>query len=310
MIQFHIYCDGSYRDRKSGFGIKILNPKVPNIFILAFGSHGAGDSYEGELIAIEKALLLIRNHISSWLNDKEYEIQIMSDCKTIVDVFKTGAYKKINKSFNKINDLSHIKKNKVKLFEIIKTVSTFPDGSISFKCKKKKNMNIKTAHRFARFALNNSYIFDNEFCFCQQDEMKKVLNLVTPVKNVNEIDVNIIKNLLEAETETDSKVVEDGSTEVDEKVSSMLVPVNKIFITENDHLDCISINLNGLLRKVSETGEVINPIFVKKVQGKDSNYRLVSGAAFLFTARILGLEKIPAIQTELTLEEFKTAYKI
>ncbi|MDS0526183.1 hypothetical protein NNC19_10870 [Clostridium sp. SHJSY1] len=302
-MEWKIYCDGSYRNGKSGFGVKIFNSKTPNIAIIAFGSQVAEDSYEGELIAIEKSINIFLEYVMPWCENEEYKIKIYSDCKSAIDILQEGTYKKIYRNLRQIKNIADIKRSSMKLIELIRILDTTKKGSISFKKAQSNEISLKTVDKFARFALNYRHFFKDQIYFCEQSEMKEVLKLLMPLKIIDEIDEDIIKKIIESEKE--NNVMET----INENIS-FSIPINRILVTEKHHLDCVSVELNGLLGKISEEGKISNPIFVREIPNRSGYYSLVRGASFLFCAKIMGIENIHAILTDLTTEEFMNVYKL
>jgi len=296
MDMYNIYCDGSFRDGKSGFGIRIINGDNILNSVIFFGAEVAIDSYDSEIAAIKKSLIIFKEHILCWLSGKEFKVKIHSDLLGAVNELKTGDYKKYYNNDNLVS----IKKNKLKLFELIKIIESFPEGSISFKKSKRNNQNLRMAHKSAKYALKNNHIFEDECYFLEKRQIKSDFNLITTYNSVNEIDVEVIKKLIQFETVSVNK----------DYKNNILIPVDRILVTEKVHLDCMSFEFNGQLRKLAEVGEISNPIFIREIEGKIGYYSLVGGAAYLFSSKILGIKEIPTIITELTSEEFVKAYSL
>lgn len=56
------------------------------------------------------------------------------------------------------------------------------------------------------------------------------------------------------------------------------------------------------LKEIKNTGEISTPVAVRPIE--NGKYSLVSGVSRYYAARILGIERIPAIITDMGHDEF------
>lgn len=73
------------------------------------------------------------------------------------------------------------------------------------------------------------------------------------------------------------------------------VPVNDVYLVERTHLITKSIDFQGMLKLVSETGILTAPIAVKPLDDRPGKYGLVMGMKTLMIAKLLNFEKVKAV---------------
>ncbi|NSW90040.1 MAG: ParB N-terminal domain-containing protein [Firmicutes bacterium] len=110
-------------------------------------------------------------------------------------------------------------------------------------------------------------------------------NLLTGAKSKDEIKIKNIKwYMLEEVTE---------------------INVKDIILTEDIHLNVQNFIFSINLKEIAKTMEITTPIAVRPLEG--GKYSLVIGAARYFAAKILDIEKIPAVITDMSHDEFMGA---
>lgn len=76
-----------------------------------------------------------------------------------------------------------------------------------------------------------------------------------------------------------------------------------IILTEDVHLKCKKLNLQGNMQKFAKNMTIDKPIAIKRID--NNKYALVMGLTRLIMAKTLGIPAIPCILTELNFNEFK-----
>jgi len=80
------------------------------------------------------------------------------------------------------------------------------------------------------------------------------------------------------------------------------INVKDIILTEDIHLNVQNFTFSLNLKEILSSGKIDIPIAVKPVDS--GKYTLISGAARYFAAKILDIEKIPAVVTDMSRDEF------
>ncbi|HHV95208.1 MAG TPA: ParB N-terminal domain-containing protein [Clostridiaceae bacterium] len=83
------------------------------------------------------------------------------------------------------------------------------------------------------------------------------------------------------------------------------INVKDIVLTEDIHLNVQNFTFGINLKEILSNGSIKIPVAVRPIEG--GKYSLVTGAARYFAAKILDIEKIPAVITDMSREEFVEA---
>lgn len=315
MDKVTIYTDGSYINiGKKCAGIAFLYMFSDfQIQTIGYSSVSVYNSTESEILAIIYALkYLISSNI-------EYDfIEIRCDNIGIVDFFRKKVYIEYrNKGWKKANGKPINRCTKI-LHELTSIFISFPEGRVVFIKADKSDKGNKIAHRFARIASN------------LVASTKNSLYIKKRAINNDEFSSSQVIDFLKIEQEasftiltSDAKVWETAycpKMEKEEKLNRMvkwlelinqdIVSINtaNIILTEDVHLKCKKLNLQGNIQKCARSMMIDKPIAVKELG--ENKYTLVMGLTRLIIAKTLGIPTIPCIVTELNFNEFMKKYNI
>ncbi|MBK5240556.1 hypothetical protein [Clostridium sp.] len=312
MAKFIIYTDGNYRNNKGGFGVKIINTEDDKGSIILYGKSKSNGSYQSEVAAVSEGLNFFNEKIIPVLNGQEYFIELRIDLLSIIKIFNCHGYKKIKKRFSNSERIPKINENQSVTLKLINLFDTFAKGCVRFKKVNKKDINNVIVDKFAAFAIKSEPIESYERHILMQEHVEEALSVVEMSElsnfHINEelIDKSI-KNIIES-----SKLIEKQDTLIklyaDNKVNTIMVPVNKIIVTESIHLNCKTMAYNGGLKKIAKTGNISRPVVVRDIG--NGYYSLICGALALFSAKIVSLDEIPVLITTLNIGDFREKYSL
>jgi len=302
----YIYTDGSYLDEsnKCGYCFLYFQHGLENELTFVFGKCNAVASTESELIAIIKALEYFKN-LSGQKENTKYVIGIDE-----LNIFKFIT-KKIYREFEingwNYSDGKPRKKNAKLWRRLLDLYMMFPEGTLKLKkVESKKDKYNRQSDRIARFILNKE--LEDEECSYIVNNVGDYKSIISYEINPSKIIINEFGVTLGKEIQLNvNKKIDWDSLSNDSNIQCLAV--DDIYLTEELHLKCQSINFNGILYKMRKGTLDIKPIAVRKIDNSNKYY-LVAGIIRYFSCKILGINTIYVIETSLDNKGFLKKYGI
>jgi ribonuclease HI len=306
------YTDASFKNGFCRYAFKYHMPQMEAVTTFIYGNCDASSSLEAELIAVTKALEYIIQYLGN-LGDARFYINV--DEGSIVDFITRKVYIRWNLYGWKVGEGKFRRKHIELWHKLMCLYQSFPKKRVFFtKVKSKVNRGNKIVHSIANFVTSHTPLPNLEGYIICDSTLKSLLDS-SAIPSTICIDEYKIKED-EKPWNNSNVLMSEGEKNrgnfhwlysTNDKVENL--PIADILITEREHLQCKKIDFNGMLERVNKANEVSVPIAVRKIEGTDK-YSLVMGVTRLFSAKILGIEYIPAIVTDLKHEEFKLQHSI
>ena len=281
-----VYTDGSYTEGKGGWAFHISSSKKGTNWTLGYGSYASKGSAQTEINACIEAL----NYLP-YIDDEKYnDIEVIEIRSDFIDLIK------IINNYNKVK-LENILKagsysNYVnELLELIKVIRMLPVELQAVKVNKKDN-GLLMVHRKAKYSLQE-LPNDNEHFYLETSENEEKQFLKKKSIIFNEL----------------KEIMESGKQKWFDYINAEItnLPVDRIFIEENIHLESQKIRFGGNLKQFKVNGTIDQPIAVRKNGDK---YILIAGMSRLCAAKLLGFDTIPAVVQDISHTEFLLKYVI
>lgn len=275
-----VYVDGSYRNKKGGWGyLYYFNNNFTNQ-VIGSGACILKDNNQAEIVACIKALenIEIDRNI-----DVDY-IEVRSDYLEMVKVMNQVTqfyYTSLSDIENKLG-----RQNTVLTIKLAQLIIQ-SDYTIKFYKASKKDISNLKVHNLAKHALNTVEIevddvqeryksvmwkkFNTEVISCQVANEKT--KDIVPWANKNDIGTQLVE-----------------------------VDIKKVMLCDEMHLRTQSIYFGDFLYKSKKNNKLDAAIVIRKLES--DKYALVLGIRSYCIAKILGINKVNAFITELSRKEF------
>lgn len=298
------YSDGSYRDGQCGYCFSYFQQNKESEVTYVFGKCKAMSSIEAELIAVTKALEYCRRQFIGGKDDNRYILAV--DVLSIFKFITKKVYKTLDRYGWNYSDGNPKKQNAEMLKQIADLYEMFPDGTLILKKVKTKTSYNMQVDKIARFILNKELVDEDCSFITRKMDYKSIIS--GEVRQVNPTKIIINKStVIEFENIKLNKKIDWTTLSVNNKIEK--IAVDDIEITEQSHLKCMSINLNGILAKLKKGNSIIKPIAVRRIENSN-NYYLVAGVTRLFECKIMDVKVIPVIIVDMGHKEFMEQYGI
>lgn len=281
-----VYVDGSYREGTGGWCFMFLcNNKFTNS-IVGYGNCEANSSSQVEIISCIKALEKIK------LQGIE-QMEIRTDCINIVDVMNQKQYENWEKK-NWTNLTGRLVLNNITEWHKLISLINESGYNIVFKKSDRKDGFGKFVDKYARIGLYTKNVDKNSF-------------FLKEIHSSNFVEVS--KQYIEAKIEPITLKQKSKKKRIWYKDQETIeLPIEDILLVEDIHLRTRTLNLHGMLKGVNRKNKVFLPIAVRKLDS--DKYALVAGLSRYCAAKIIGINTIPAVITELSHSQFIDEYGI
>lgn len=314
-----VFTDGSYINKKGGCAFLLYNENTESNQTIGYASISLNTSAQAELFAVIIALKYIHYSIK-----EKCDIEIRCDYQEIVDFFNNRIYTKCEmESWAKVNG-TPIRKHHKLWQELTYLYKSFHDVEVRFsKCPNRGNEYNNEVHKYARIANREKHKNKESVCILQISKNsiveKSKLSFDKIDNHLNQVICGYKERLklINKKTQLEQPKTEHVLIESDKhminwdsllKEQIEIINANKIIITEKIHLKCTDINFNANLFRYASKGMIDKPIVVRNIGNE--KYSLVMGLIRYFCAKILSIESIPCILTDLHHEDFIELYKI
>ena len=281
-----IYVDGSYANGTGGLGFFLFFVEKIREFTVSYGGCPAEKNKQMEGIACIKALLNIE------FKSNVEHIEIRTDHIGIVKFFEEKWYEKLDNELCGELQTRLLKSALGQWYRLACVVRNI-DCKISFKLVDKKRKFYKMVDKYAREGLYNSKTQAN--CFMK----KSIENEFIEVKDKD--DKEYVQAPVAWQNTVNSKRWYEGQEVIQ-------IPVKDIILTENDHLNAKRIDLDGILATYNGCKQINIPVAVRAIE--NNRFALITGFTRYCIAKILDIETIPVVITNLSYNEFKLKYGV
>jgi len=281
MRKLIIYTDGAYENRKAGWSFVYFYNVCATKYTIGYGIAEAENSRQSELLAIIHAI----NNIE--IDEQVDLVEIRCDVQDVVENMNKLCRKKL--FFQSLVQLC-CKYSQNPLEQYLQLALHINNINSNIKFVKVNNRDTfhKIAHRHAGHALRNLSLDDNRIYYKNENrETAAIQNSEMIQDALSSFEFSEVKHVY-SKSKTKHQIVE--------------LNLEDIMITEQIHLSTGVLDLNGILLKVYNEKNIIEPIVVRNIE--DSKYSLLYGFKRFCAARIVGINKVPAIITELSREEY------
>ncbi|MDD7796310.1 ParB N-terminal domain-containing protein [Clostridium sp. 'White wine YQ'] len=310
MKKIVIYSDASIKIKKQANATIIFDKSNENEKTLIYRTGGGNNSQEAELYSVLYGLEYVKEFIQ--IEDEELFIEVRTDELFIVTFINNKLHIEWDKiSWRKGTSTKPLRKDALLWYSLTLLIKHFGIDNISAtKVTTKEDKTHRLADRVANNMLPIASLKFRQFYKVSPNPFTNIKDLInlSEMIEIPELELDLSDLPWRKAKKKHSKKKEKKTNIISwiGKVTDSIVniPTKDIMLEEEIHLNCHKLNFNGKLKEYSKQEKIENPIAVRKIS--DNKYALVMGIQRYFAAKILDIEVIPAIITDLNYADFST----